>query len=61
MELAEYQVKRIKAQSDKFHLIMEPELVNVCFWYVPKKLRGVPHTPAKETELGKVIYSINLF
>ncbi|GBP94679.1 Glutamate decarboxylase [Eumeta japonica] len=26
MELTEYQVKRIKEQSDRFHLILEPEL-----------------------------------
>lgn len=54
MDLAEYQVKRIKEQPDKFYLILEPELVNVSFWYIPKRLRGVPHSPAKEKELGKV-------
>lgn len=54
MELALYQVQLIKSQPDKFHLIMEPELVNVSFWYIPKRLRGVPHTPEKEQELGKV-------
>lgn len=54
MDLVEYQVKRIKEQRDKFYLIMEPELVNVSFWYIPKRLRGVPHTKNKEQELGKV-------
>lgn len=54
MELAEYQVKRIKEQSDRFYLILEPELVNVSFWYIPKRLRGVPHDAKKEQELGKV-------
>ncbi|KAL3287595.1 hypothetical protein HHI36_002064 [Cryptolaemus montrouzieri] len=54
MELSEYMVKRIKEQSDKFYLIMEPELVNVCFWYIPTRLRKVPHSPAKEEELGKM-------
>lgn len=54
MELALYQVQLIKSQPDKFHLIMEPELVNVSFWYIPKRLRGVPHTAEKEQELGKV-------
>lgn len=54
MDLTLYQVERIKAQPDKFFLIMEPECVNVSFWYIPKRLRGVPHTPEKETELGKV-------
>lgn len=54
MELTQYEVKRIKEQSDKFHLIMEPELVNVSFWYIPKRLRNTPHTDAKEQELAKV-------
>lgn len=54
MDLALYQVQCIKQQSDKFYLIMEPECVNVSFWYIPKRLRNVPHTPEKETELGKV-------
>lgn len=55
MDLALYQVRRIKAQPDKFYLILEPECVNVSFWYVPKRLRGIPHSAAKEAELAKVI------
>jgi glutamate decarboxylase len=54
MELTQYEVKRIKEQSEKFHLILEPECVNVSFWYIPKRLRGTPHTPEKEQELAKV-------
>ena len=54
MELAAYQVKRIKEQSDKFYLILEPELVNVSFWYIPKRLRGVKHDQKKEEEMGKI-------
>lgn len=54
MELSEYMVRRIKEQQDKFHLILEPELVNVSFWYLPKQLRGVPHDKNKELKLGKV-------
>lgn len=54
MELTQYEVKRIKEQPDKFYLIMEPELVNVSFWYIPRRFRGAPHTPQKEQELAKV-------
>lgn len=54
MELAEYMVKRIKEQSDKFYLIMQPELVNVSFWYLPTRLRKVAHSPQREIELGKI-------
>ncbi|XP_026316462.1 glutamate decarboxylase isoform X2 [Hyposmocoma kahamanoa] len=54
MELTEYMVRRIKEQSDKFHLILEPEMVNVSFWYLPRQLRGTPHDANKELKLGKV-------
>ncbi|XP_059613482.1 glutamate decarboxylase [Phlebotomus argentipes] len=54
MDLAQYQVKKIKQNPDKFYLIMEPECVNVSFWYIPKRLRGVPHDSKKELELGKI-------
>lgn len=54
MDLALYQVRRIKAQPDKFYLIMEPECVNVSFWYIPKRLRSVAHSANKESELAKV-------
>ncbi|CAF4832541.1 unnamed protein product [Pieris macdunnoughi] len=54
MELSEYMVRRIREQSDKFHLILEPEMVNVSFWYLPKQLRGIPHDQHKEIKLGKV-------
>lgn len=54
MELTEYMVKRIKDQPDKFYLILEPELVNVSFWYIPTRLRKVPHSANREQELGKL-------
>lgn len=56
MELSEYMVRRIREQPDKFHLILEPEMVNVSFWYLPKQLRGLPHNRDKEIKLGKVRY-----
>lgn len=60
MELTQYEVKRIKEQPEKFHLIMEPECVNVSFWYIPKRLRGIPHNAEKEAELAKVRFSIKI-
>ncbi|KAJ8687253.1 hypothetical protein QAD02_023047, partial [Eretmocerus hayati] len=53
MELNEYMVRRIKEMSDKFYLILEPECVNCCFWYLPERLRSVPHSPAREKQLGE--------
>ncbi|EEB10349.1 glutamate decarboxylase, putative [Pediculus humanus corporis] len=52
MELSEYMVKKIKEMSDKYYLILEPEMVNVSFWYIPPRLRNTPHTPEKEKLLG---------
>lgn len=60
MEMAEYEIQRIREQSDKFYLILEPECVNVSFWYIPKRLRGTPHDKKKEQELGKVHKSLIL-
>ncbi|KAL1512520.1 hypothetical protein ABEB36_002102 [Hypothenemus hampei] len=54
MELTEYLVRRIKEQPDKFYLIMEPEMVNVSFWYIPTRLRTMPHNKHREQELGKM-------
>ena len=40
---------------EKFYIIVEdPEMVNVCFWYVPERLREVEHGPERMQELGKV-------
>lgn len=55
MELSEYMVKRIKQMPDKFYLILEPEMVNVCFWYLPTRVRNMPHSPQREKILGEVI------
>ncbi|XP_033207838.1 glutamate decarboxylase isoform X2 [Belonocnema kinseyi] len=54
MELTEYMVRRIKQMPDKFYLILEPELVNVCFWYLPARVRNMPHSPERETILGQI-------
>ena len=54
MELMEYQVKRMKEMPEKFHLIVEePECTNVCFWYIPKRLRDEKKDHFWEDELGK--------
>lgn len=60
MELAEYMVRRIKEQPDKFELMMEPELVNVSFWYVPTRLRSMPAGPEREQLCGQVSYCYRL-
>jgi glutamate decarboxylase len=54
MELTAYHVKRLKERNDRFHLLTEPELVNVCFWYVPKRLRDAPHDDDKAKQLSEL-------
>jgi len=55
MGLARYQVTRMKDLSDKFHLLNEePECVNVCFWYIPKRFRGMELNKEVQIELGKI-------
>ena len=55
IELTQYMVAKMKTMPDKFHLIVhEPELVNICFWYVPTRLRSMPHGPERIKLLGQV-------
>lgn len=41
-ETSEYFTSLVKSREG-FELVSEPECTNVCFWYIPKKLRGLPH------------------
>lgn len=52
MDMTQYLVNCLKDRSEKFHLLLEPHFVNVCFWYIPKRLRGVQHDNDKEEALG---------
>ncbi|XP_065336093.1 glutamate decarboxylase [Cloeon dipterum] len=55
MGLSEYMVERMKQMPDKFYLCLpEPECVNVSFWYIPTRLRNMPHGPEREQILGKI-------
>ena len=49
------QMRRMRETPDSFHIIVEePEMVNVCFWYIPERLRGQEQTKEWQQELGKV-------
>lgn len=55
MEMNEYLLARMRAQPEKYHILVEnPEFVNLSFWYVPKRLRDMPHSAEKEHLLGEV-------
>ena len=60
MQLTKYQVQKMKEQKDRFYLLDEdPQCVNVCFWYIPERLRKMEHTKQKEIELGVVSCFLN--
>lgn len=61
MELSEYMVRRIKQMPDKYYLILEPEMVNVCFWYLPTRVRNMPHTQERIKILADVRLNPNSF
>ena len=48
-------MRRMREMPEKFFIIVDdPEMVNVCFWYVPERLREVEHSLERMQELGKV-------
>ncbi|XP_033619543.1 cysteine sulfinic acid decarboxylase isoform X3 [Fukomys damarensis] len=51
--LAQYLVEQIKKQEG-FELVMEPEFVNVCFWFVPPSLRGKQESLDYSQKLSQV-------
>ncbi|KAG3291864.1 cysteine sulfinic acid decarboxylase isoform X2 [Ictidomys tridecemlineatus] len=48
-----YLVEEIK-KREGFELVMEPEFVNVCFWFVPPSLRGKQASPHYSQRLSQV-------
>ncbi|XP_043921106.1 glutamate decarboxylase 1-like isoform X2 [Protopterus annectens] len=53
MELAEYLYSKLRKKSESFELVMpfEPEHSNVCFWYIPPSIRGIPKGPERNRRL----------
>ena len=48
-------MRRMRETPESFHIIVEePEMVNVCFWYIPERLRAQEQTKEWQQELGKV-------
>ncbi|XP_058500227.1 cysteine sulfinic acid decarboxylase [Solea solea] len=48
-----YLVEQMK-KREGFHLLDEPEFVNVCFWYIPPSLRGKEGDADYQDRLAKV-------
>uniref|UniRef100_G1U7N6 Glutamate decarboxylase 1 n=2 Tax=Oryctolagus cuniculus TaxID=9986 RepID=G1U7N6_RABIT len=55
MELAKYFYKVLK-EKDNFQLVFdaEPEFTNVCFWYLPPRLKYITKGLEREQELHKI-------
>ncbi|NXD88868.1 CSAD decarboxylase, partial [Halcyon senegalensis] len=52
-----YLTEEVK-RRDGFQLVLEPEFVNLCFWFVPPSLRGREGSPDYWPSLGKVAPAI---
>ncbi|XP_037540409.1 cysteine sulfinic acid decarboxylase [Nematolebias whitei] len=55
--LVRYLVNQMK-KRDGFHLLSEPEFVNVCFWFVPPSLRGREGNADYQNKLANVAPTI---
>ncbi|XP_046560539.1 cysteine sulfinic acid decarboxylase-like [Haliotis rubra] len=49
-----YFVERLKVREGFQLVVSEPQLTNVCFWYIPPSLRKVPEGPEFRARLHKV-------
>ncbi|NWI51253.1 CSAD decarboxylase, partial [Calyptomena viridis] len=48
-----YLLEQVKSREG-FRLVVEPEFLNICFWFIPPSLRGQEETPEFWDKLGKV-------
>uniref|UniRef100_A0A8C8DIS4 Glutamate decarboxylase like 1 n=1 Tax=Oryzias sinensis TaxID=183150 RepID=A0A8C8DIS4_9TELE len=54
LAMARYLAQTVK-KREGFHLLMKPEYANVCFWYVPPALRGLPDACSGLLQVAPVI------
>ncbi|NXY11873.1 CSAD decarboxylase, partial [Pteruthius melanotis] len=52
-----YLLEQVK-RREGFQLVMEPEFINLCFWFIPPSLRGQESSPGFWDKLGKVAPAI---
>ncbi|XP_058677930.1 cysteine sulfinic acid decarboxylase-like [Ammospiza caudacuta] len=52
-----YLLEQVK-RREGFQLVMEPEFINLCFWFIPPSLRGQENCPQFWDKLGKVAPAI---
>ncbi|NWI46310.1 CSAD decarboxylase, partial [Picathartes gymnocephalus] len=52
-----YLLEQVK-RREGFQLVMEPEFLNLCFWFIPPSLRGQESSPEFWDKLGRVAPAI---
>ncbi|NWV29898.1 CSAD decarboxylase, partial [Origma solitaria] len=52
-----YLLEQVK-RREGFQLVIEPEFLNLCFWFIPPSLRGQESSPEFWDKLGKVAPAI---
>ncbi|RMB94086.1 hypothetical protein DUI87_29445 [Hirundo rustica rustica] len=52
-----YLLEQVK-RREGFQLVIEPEFINLCFWFIPPSLRGKDSSPEFWDKLGKVAPAI---
>uniref|UniRef100_V5GQ54 Cysteine sulfinic acid decarboxylase n=1 Tax=Anoplophora glabripennis TaxID=217634 RepID=V5GQ54_ANOGL len=60
MDLAEYFEEQVNKRSE-FMLVSKRQYINVCFWYLPRYLRGKANVLEHSVELNKVAPKIRAF
>lgn len=50
-----YFVEQLKNRSDAFELLFEPECTQVCFFHLPKSIRGMPKSKERDEMCGKFV------
>uniref|UniRef100_A0A803TPM3 Glutamate decarboxylase 1 n=1 Tax=Anolis carolinensis TaxID=28377 RepID=A0A803TPM3_ANOCA len=53
LELTEYLYKQLKKRKH-YELVFDPELTNVCFWYIPPSLQKIPRGSERERRLHQI-------
>ena len=56
MEKTAYFTNLVKAQPEKFELVIEPKGPNICFWYTPPSFRGKPYSFDEKVAVHKTIF-----
>ena len=61
-DMTAYLIEKLKENADKFEIMNDkPECTNVCFWYIPYRLRTMKAGPDRMKLLGDVSLPLNFY